>query len=827
MGSVQAGWLLLVLGLQGCDPKEPVDSDPGVVESAPPAETGHSDPPVDTEPPPDTASPDADGDGWTVAAGDCDDGDATVHPEAEEACNEVDDDCDDEVDEGTVEEERFGGWPMADIGSIPYLSEEVFADLDGDGLLDHAYCRDYLSLGINPGTPWVVDGESALNRELIADLDDFCADLDAADLDGDGDQDLIIRFYYDHDLVVWLNDGLGGLVAGESFGQGSHQGGELAVGDFDGDGFADIASEPEVFWSDGAGGFEGDLMPCSSSSYRLHALPLLTDGRSVLICGSDEGWVSGPSRGWARVEIDGGCGSQTIGLGPGRVADLDGDGHVDTIAGWNEAKLCLGDGRGNLADAGLIFETPEFLYSDAWVTNLADANGDGWADVALRLETNGEVDDVILLDGASGLVEVQRVSMADGGGDGGGALWQDLDGDGVTDLVTWSEGWSWHPSDGEGGFIGAWMASPSASVGRGGAVDLNGDGLGDPVGTRSDQGFVWLADGTRDMHGYASFSLDSRRDGWAFWSPGPDLDADGDEELLLNEPNNFSLIVVVDLDTASGEPEVSEPLSGPEIVHGPAYPHCGDLDGDGDDELIVENIGLGNHTDEDPHHLWIGGLGEAGYPSSWLPVADTVGDGPFLGKPILLDLGSDGREELILLREDSVVTHAWNGKSFEEMVRSEGLWSTDLFDLGERYPLSAHDMDGDGHQDLVLLYELEQLLVMIGDGAGGFGEAIQMPIGWEGEGFAGFVMTDLLGDGRLDIVGQGSSGLDGRYELRVLTLTDGGQIEESELHTSALRTAMSYRDVDGDGMEDLVGAGNGRAVVHWGETETVEEPLCE
>jgi hypothetical protein len=67
--------------------------------------------------------PDADGDGWglepwTVEAcegtpglasrgGDCDDEAASRHPGAEEACNNVDDDCDGEVDEGAVVEEGF------------------------------------------------------------------------------------------------------------------------------------------------------------------------------------------------------------------------------------------------------------------------------------------------------------------------------------------------------------------------------------------------------------------------------------------------------------------------------------------------------------------------------------------------------------------------------------------------------------------------------------------------------------------------------------------------------------------------------------------------
>jgi hypothetical protein len=47
----------------------------------------------------DGADEDLDQDGW-VGAEDCDDGDAAVHPGADEACNGQDDDCDGDVDEG-------------------------------------------------------------------------------------------------------------------------------------------------------------------------------------------------------------------------------------------------------------------------------------------------------------------------------------------------------------------------------------------------------------------------------------------------------------------------------------------------------------------------------------------------------------------------------------------------------------------------------------------------------------------------------------------------------------------------------------------------------
>ena len=43
---------------------------------------------------------DDDGDGVRICEGDCDDDDESVFPEAEEVCNLIDDDCDDDVDEG-------------------------------------------------------------------------------------------------------------------------------------------------------------------------------------------------------------------------------------------------------------------------------------------------------------------------------------------------------------------------------------------------------------------------------------------------------------------------------------------------------------------------------------------------------------------------------------------------------------------------------------------------------------------------------------------------------------------------------------------------------
>ena len=104
-------------------------------------------------------SEDQDGDGFSVAAGDCDDTNAEVNPLATEIANGRDDDCDGEADTG-------------------FLDAEI--DADGDGYsISSGDCRE-ADAAVSPGA-----------EELINGLDDDCdgvADdgLDEMDTDADG-----------------------------------------------------------------------------------------------------------------------------------------------------------------------------------------------------------------------------------------------------------------------------------------------------------------------------------------------------------------------------------------------------------------------------------------------------------------------------------------------------------------------------------------------------------------------------------------------------------------------------------------------------------------
>ena len=78
-------------GGQDCDDQDP-DTHPGQPESCDQADND-CDGEIDN-------GFDADDDSWTSCGGDCDSTDPLINPDAEEICDGIDNDCDDEIDEG-------------------------------------------------------------------------------------------------------------------------------------------------------------------------------------------------------------------------------------------------------------------------------------------------------------------------------------------------------------------------------------------------------------------------------------------------------------------------------------------------------------------------------------------------------------------------------------------------------------------------------------------------------------------------------------------------------------------------------------------------------
>ena len=114
--------------------------------------------------------------GYVPFANDCDDEDATTYPGAVEQCDDVDNDCDELIDE-----ELVSNW---------------YADFDGDGYGDpEAYIED-----CNPGTGYVTNDEDCNDEEPAAynGAEEICDSIDN-DCDGTVDNGFEAIWYFDAD----------------------------------------------------------------------------------------------------------------------------------------------------------------------------------------------------------------------------------------------------------------------------------------------------------------------------------------------------------------------------------------------------------------------------------------------------------------------------------------------------------------------------------------------------------------------------------------------------------------------------------------------------
>ncbi len=715
-----------------------------------------------------------------------------------------------------------------DTGGTNGANSVFAADLDGDGDMD------MISASTNDDKIAWYENMDELgtfgSQQIISENAPGAYSVFATDIDGDGDIDIIAASYFDDTIGWFANNGQGSFASRQIISTLADGVSSVYGADADGDGDMDVFSasalDDKIAWyenTNGQGNFGIQQIISTNFDYPLNIV----------------------------------------------AGDIDGDGDVDILSGgrYNNSRVAWfknTNGQGNF-----VFQqelTTDISYCRGAI--LADIDGDGDLDISATSWAfpNHRIIWFENTDGQGNFNSTPNlVSLLTNNTRPETIYAKDFDNDGDLDIVvgTDNEGLSWFKNNGSGTFGNQQIIDSDVEDVR--AVfpaDIDEDGDQDLLvaANRADRiGWHKNTNGQGNF-GPANVLADINGANGAIEIISVDLDGDGDKDILTALTNDNRIAWQENLE---GEGTFSELIT-IATIDNPLSIFAGDIDGDNDMDIIVASSSSngkvvyyknldGNATfgteqiinsEAYPTVVYavdIDNDGDLDIFSSadstkvfWQENMDGLGtfgtmniilEGPFVNETLFaVDMDNDGDKDLIAGYYGTEDTIAW----FENMDGQGSFSAAKIISTNLIVPdcVNAADFDNDGDQDaLAVSYGTDEVIWFENiDGQGTFGT--EHIITSSAFGATNVFAKDLDNDGDIDVVCAASRGGEIIYYLN----NGSGNFTYHQIIASNFRTAISVTadDFNNDGKMDIIASSFAKDEIIWfenkGPLSTEENP---
>ena len=758
----------------------------------------------------------------------------------------------------------FDAVPAYASGGIQ-ASSSAMGDLNGDGLTDLVVANECASNSSCAGSVGILlsNGDGSFQAPVsYSTIGADASSVTLADVNGDGHLDILVTNQCasasncsSTGVVVLLGNGDGTFQPGVSYGVPGSNAFSIVAADLNGDGKLDLvvseqcsssnncnAGSVAVLLGNGDGTFQSAVSYNSGGLYAfgVAVADLNGDGHPDLVVSNY--CISNSNCTYGTVDVLLGIGDGTfqsaVSYNSGgyysrfvTVADLNADGKPDliVISQCNNYNNCdmgsvgvlLGNGDGTFQTASSYSAGEQSAYSAA----AADVNGDGKLDVIVADQCdyssecgNGIV--AVLLGNGDGTLQTPSTYNS-GGISLSSVLVKDVNGDGKPDILATNGCADNSCSGGSVGVLlgngnGTFEAPISYNPGGEGSLsmamaDVNGDGKLDLLvantcltNSNCTNGTVGVllgnGDGTfQPPVAYGAGGVDT------FAVALADVNGDGKLDLLVaNACNNNSSCnngsVGVLLGNGDGTYQAATAYSSAGLYADAVA--VGDINGDGNPDLVVTNECNGNSCTNGSYGVLLGN-GDGTFQAA---VSYNSG-GVTATSVALADVNGDGKLDLLLTNQCSD-NNCTTGQVAVLLGNGDGTFQSPVtYGTSGLYAgsLAVADINGDGKLDLIVTDQCESnsicntgfLAVLLGNGDGTFQTPLTSTVPAP-QSVSQLTLADFNGDGHLDVASGAGD---------FLLLGNGDGTFQPFQHLGAGGQGIAAGDFNGDGKPDVAAGG--------------------